>query len=450
MDLPLPVSQPFENSGARKTDRNDIAANKLSSEDRPIHNWYRFVLSFPPHLVREYLEDFGITEGHVVLDPFCGTGTTLVECKLNGICCIGAEANPFAHFASSVKVDWGIDPDLLEKHAREAGEKARSLLAAQGIDDNRPFLGSTKNISLTNLKPAVSKLIINKSISPLPLHKILILQKCIDNYKGERHYHHELLALAKTLVFGVSNLHFGPEVGVRKIKSDIPVIASWLHEIEKICADVRAIAGNEYPPSAVHLLDAREVGTALLNSSVDAVITSPPYPNEKDYTRTTRLESVVLGFIEDKDELRRLKKNLIRSNTRGVYKDDTDDKWINDHEGILKIAETIEKRRVELGKNSGFEKLYARVTKLYFGGIARHLDSLRSVLRRGAQLAYVVGDQASYLRVRIETGRLIAEIAESLGYELVRIDQFRNRFATATKQRLNEEVVILRWKGGNS
>jgi hypothetical protein len=47
----------------------------------------------------------------------------------------------------------------------------------------------------------------------------------------------------------------------------------------------------------------------------------------------------------------------------------------------------------------------------------------------------------------IPTGKLIADIAQSLGYELVRIDLFRTRFSTVTKSNLNEEVVILRWKG---
>jgi hypothetical protein len=69
------------------------------------------------------------------------------------------------------------------------------------------------------------------------------------------------------------------------------------------------------------------------------------------------------------------------------------------------------------------------------------------VLCPGAQLAYVVGDQASYLRVMIRTGQLLAEIAQELGYELVRIDLFRTRFATATKEQLREEVVVLRWPG---
>ena len=91
--------------------------------------------------------------------------------------------------------------------------------------------------------------------------------------------------------------------------------------------------------------------------------------------------------------------------------------------------------------------LYHRVTKLYFGGMAKHLAALRKALRPGAKLAYVVGDQASYLRVMIRTGQILADIAESLGYEIDDIDLFRTRLATATKEQLREEVVRLRWPG---
>jgi hypothetical protein len=100
-----------------------------------------------------------------------------------------------------------------------------------------------------------------------------------------------------------------------------------------------------------------------------------------------------------------------------------------------------------LGKTSGFERLYHKVTKHYFGGMARHFANLRQVLRPGARLAYVVGDQASYLRVMIRTGTLLAEIAEHLGYEVDGIDLFRTRIATATREALREEVVRLRWPG---
>ena len=86
--------------------------NRLAADDRAVHDWYRFVLSFPPHLVREYLTRFDIGPDQRVLDPFCGTGTTLVECKKLGIAYVGTEANPLACFASQVKVAW--DPASLQ------------------------------------------------------------------------------------------------------------------------------------------------------------------------------------------------------------------------------------------------------------------------------------------------------------------------------------------------
>jgi SAM-dependent methyltransferase len=449
LQLDLPLSVLDSTDALQKIGRRIINGhiNRIDPHDRSFHDWYRFVLSFPPHLVRNYIKDFGLKGKHVILDPFCGTGTTLVEAKRLGIQATGVEANLFAHFASLVKVDWEIDPDLLKTGARNIGNSTLRSLKADGIDDNSPCKGRLEDITLRTLDTEASRLLLTNSISPLPLHKTLVLLDSFKKHQNQPYYRHALLALANALVFRISNLHFGPEVGVGKPKIDIPVVASWLTDVERIANDLKLVRNKSFPGSRVYLGDARNISKIIQPNSVDAVITSPPYPNEKDYTRTTRLESVVLGFIKNKTELREMKKTLIRSNTRGVYKDDEDDKWIAGYPEIEHIAESIEKRRKELGKNSGFERLYWKVTKLYFGGMARHLADLRSVLRPGAQLAYVVGDQASYLRIMIHTGRLLAEIVQALGYELIRIDLFRTRYATATRERLNEEVVVLRWKG---
>ena len=70
-----------------------------------------------------------------------------------------------------------------------------------------------------------------------------------------------------------------------------------------------------------------------------------------------------------------------------------------------------------------------------------------TTLFRSAQLAYVVGEQASYLQVHIPTGSLLALIAQDLGYELMGIDLFRTRRASKTEVDLREEVVLLRWPG---
>ena len=120
--------------------------NKLAPGDRAFHDWYRFVLSFPPHLVRCYLQEFGLNSEQTLLDPFCGTGTTLVESKKCGVRGVGLEANPFAKFASSVKLDWDIDPEILRIGAHEVADNAIRTLRSQGVEDNRAFHGDYNSI----------------------------------------------------------------------------------------------------------------------------------------------------------------------------------------------------------------------------------------------------------------------------------------------------------------
>lgn len=453
--LSLPKQQAHAQSAPpRQLEKAEREDNKLKMSDRAAHQWYRFVLSFPPHLVRDYARKFGLNAQHQVLDPFCGTGTTVVECKKLGIRAVGLESNPVACFASQTKLQWDIDPQKLLRHALMVADAANDRLERDGFfDDDTPRLLErpvSKKATLRTLPEEVADLLLTNSISPLPLHKTLVLLDALAEHRDDRFANHERLALATALVNGISNLHFGPEVGVGTAKRDAPVISLWLDGVRAMAQDLENLPRGETPKAVIYQADAREGASMLPANSVDAVITSPPYPNEKDYTRTTRLESVLLGFIKSKEDLRDLKKNLVRSNTRGVYKADTDDSHVAGHEEIERIAAAIENRRIELNKDSGFERLYARVTKLYFGGMTRHLAELRRVLRPGAQLAYVVGDQASYLRVMIRTGQLLADIAQSLGYEVVGLDLFRTRLATATREQLREEVVVLRWPGNKN
>lgn len=431
---------------ARRTQQGSVI-NRLQAADRPIHDWYRFILSFPPHLVREYLERFAVQPGKVVLDPFCGTGTTLVESRKRGIASVGIEAHPLTHFAASTKIDWSPSATALRNTSQRVADWTSAEFERMGTIDDPQGSMLMEAPSMLQLDMAQQALLLKNSISPLPLHKTLILLKGISHHGGI-FKNHLRLALARELVSSISNLHFGPEVGVTQPKADAPVLSAWIHRVASFADDLTLIKSTQDTSAIAHHADSRKLPMILKPSSIDAVITSPPYPNEKDYTRTTRLESVILGFLQNKMELQMLKKGmLLRSNTRNVYKNDTDDLLVAHHREIQRIANEIETRRIELGKTSGFERLYARVTKLYFGGMVRHLSDLRNVLKPGAMLAYVVGDQASYLRVMIRTGQILASLAEELGYEVVGIDLFRTRLATATGEQLREEALILRWNG---
>lgn len=408
--------------------------NKLRPEDSSIHDWYRFVLSFPPHLVRQYLNDFGANETSLVLDPFCGTGTTNVECKKNGIPSWGIEASPITHFASKTKCAWLVRPYDLIEEAKIIAEKA--------------IVQINSTVELKTLSEVQVGLILKNSISAKPLSDTLILRDVILS-ANSRYQDYYLLALAKHIVYSYSNLKFGPEVGVsRKKKEQVDTVNIWLLEVKRMQNDLVLNEENALVPSDITLGDARNMTLSRYYGKVDCVVTSPPYPNEKDYSRTTRLESVILGFLSSKEDLRQVKQGFIRSNSKNVYRNDNDAQYVCDISSINELSMKIEQRRIELGKTSGFEKMYASVVKLYFGGMAKHLNELKPFLKNGASLAYVVGDQASYFQIPIRTSVLLGEVAESLGgYSVERIDTFRKRFATATETWLNEDVLVLKYRG---
>lgn len=407
--------------------------NRVKDKDYPVHDWYRFVLSFPPHLVQEYIYKFDITQNDIVLDPFCGTGTTNVECKKHGITSVGIEASPITYFASSTKCNWTDPQNLMYAQALQIADKATRIIESC--------------TELRTLSGEQSKLILKNSICENPLNQVLILRDTI--YSVHSPYEdYFLLALAKHIVYSYSNLKFGPEVGIsRKKIYDADVVSIWLQQIKVMQNDLQRYSTMTNVSSRIIHGDARAIRKENFTQKVNFVITSPPYPNEKDYSRTTRLESVLLGFINDKEQLRAVKKQFIRSNTKNVYKDDDDFLFVQDISSISQLSNTIEEKRIELNKTSGFERLYSKVVKLYFGGMARHFLELKPVLAKNARLAYVVGDQASYFKIPIRTATLLAEIAERVGYQVEGIETFRKRYATATDTWLNEDVLILKYIG---
>lgn len=410
----------------------DVRHNRLHDVDRAFHDWYRFILSFPPHLVRRYFDQFQLADDAVILDPFCGTGTTLVEAKKYRLNAVGIEATPMSHLASRVKTTWDLDCDRIYTLATEICDRAicqHQIIAVQRTFDANQFA-----------------VILKDSICEKPLHKCLILRDEIEQVTTPNIRHFFQLALAYTAVYDASNLRFAPEVGIRRRqRQDADVFEAWYDKVQQMIEDLRFVQSSNYPQTRCHRGDAREASRLLEPNSIDAVITSPPYPNEKDYTRTTRLESVLLGFLKNKDDLRFFKKSMMRSNSRNIYVADQDDSYLSPTSSVIQLAQAIEQRRLDTHNTSGFARLYPRATLLYFGGMKRHLAELRTALRPGAKLAYVVGDQASYLQVLIQTGTLLAEIAEELNYTVCDIELFRTRLSSKTGEQLKEEVLILEW-----
>lgn len=448
-----------------------ISKNRLRPEDKPIHNWYRFVLGYPPHLVREYLQKFEADpERDWIFDPFSGTGTTPVEARLQGYSSLATDANPMTVLATRVKLGWEIDLCEVRKKLNKVVAVAAHTLIKMEIGV-RPALmqpslftdqldsiiaasnGKHKlveGLDLHKLLPPETRKVIPKGfISDKPLARVMALHCALCNLRAEQPdiYEFMALALANTIITDAGNVGFGPEVyRKRPAKKDADVLAAFVSTVEQMINDLESVLHVQHslPVARSYRDDARVLASLENEPPIGMVITSPPYPNEKDYTRSTRLESVLLGLIKNRQELREVKNGLLRSNTRNVYVKDDDDRYIADIPSIIKVAEQIEARRLELGKTSGFERLYHRVTRLYFGGMYRHLAALFPRCRKGARLAYVVGDQASYLRIPIYTAQLLADVAVRVGYKVEGIELWRTRWSSATKQNIDENVLILK------
>lgn len=423
--------------------------NQTQTGDKSFHSWYQFVLGYPPHLVRYYIYKFGINNGHIVLDPFCGTGTTNLECKKLGISSLGLEANPIVYFASRVKTNWQVPTSELRLVFKEVSATAASSLDKFGLSEDVSLFVQPHKGQPLPVEPKLSedqRAVLPKDfISPKPLRRVLILKECINRIEDERIRDLFLLALANLAVNHAGNVAFGPEIYTTKPKKDVQILDFFYKLVDRMICNLDSQPTISGTAEIVHG-DARRVSDYFPShlGEVNFVITSPPYPNEKDYTRTTRLESVILGLVSSKQSLRSLKEQLLRSNSRNIFVTDNDQDYVKSFDSINRIAREIEEKRIHLKKTSGFEKMYHKIVKHYFGGMYRHFQSLRPLLAPEARLAYVVGDQMSFFRTHIPTAKILGEIAETLGYKIEETELWRTRLATATKIQIEENVLILR------
>jgi DNA methylase len=436
------------------------AINTLLKEDVPIHGWYRFVLSYPPHLVRQYISAFGLTGKDFLLDPFCGTGTTLVEAMKNGIASVGCDAHPFAALVSRVKTNWALDPKLIRHHLSRILRRCEALMLKHGLAslslDAKLFQESQRpdrnGYALTEDE---EKLLPTGFLSHRPMQRLLILRDEIEVELAERPPGYRefcLVSLGAVIANGAGNFAFGPEIYRTKPKPDYDVLGHFARHTHQMVTELTKIQTliPVAPRCEVFRTDARDL--ADIPGNISAVITSPPYPNEKDYTRTTRVESIILGLLRDRQSLRHVKESLLRSNTRNIFVDDADAAEVTEFQSIQQVCRKIEQRRIELDKDSGFERLYHKVVAHYFGGMRRHLRALRPKLLKGARLAYVVGDQLSFLMVPVATAKLLAEVAAAEGFKTIGCDLWRERIGTKVRNsltaektvRVREEVLLLR------
>ncbi len=403
-----------------------------------VHDWYRIVLGYSDHLVSDLLDELDLNETQArLLDPFCGAGTTLVEAKKRGIRALGLDANPSSCFASSVKTDWNLNPESLVRAASAVGRSFDTCLADKASLKRDP----------TYRYISASGMLERGWISHQPLlaamaakQAVLKLRKPHDASKPPL-----LLALMAEFVLTTSNVKFGPELYCSTAKKEVDVLSNFRQQVERMASDIYVAEGGRDTRTEVLLGDARKLHTSERVRKAglfDAVICSPPYPTEHDYTRNARLELAFLEQVSDIESLRTIKKRMLRSHTKGIYVSDSDSSEVSWSQRIGRIANQI--KELTPPDAHGFARLYPTVLRQYFGGMAMHFKSVQKVLRRKARCMYIVGDQASYFGVHIPTAEILGSIAERSGFDVLEIRKWRMRRPTNGRDAVAENILILR------
>ncbi len=416
LELALGDADEEKTAGA---DRSDDAyfsdPSFATNKTLPIHRWVPWIAGFASHFVRKVLGTFLDGEG-MVLDPFAGVGTTLVEATLGGHQAVGFEINPYAALACRAKAcAYRISVEAL--YAEVA--RLRTFYTERTGNGYTPIS-----------KPPRGFRTRSAFYSPQVLRKVLIVKDFIATMPHENAAS-ELrdlfrLAFAATMV-RYSNYSYEPSLG-RRVSAgkseihDFPVGQTIVHKLLEMAEDV-AWFQEQLPtvpqPAQVHNVSFFKHESYLAPASVDLVITSPPYLNNYHYNRNTRPQLYWLGYAERPKDL----KPLEYANFGKYWQTVRDKARVDlafslpgsDLEARLQSLRGINPEKGVYGGNG-----WANYAASYFNDCYTFAQALKQVLKPQGVAVVVIGN--SILQgIMIPTDQYFGKIAESVGLELIRI-----------------------------
>jgi len=234
----------------------------IPNKIEPIHNWYWYKEGYSKRFVDLYLKRFGVTKDSIVLDPFCGVGTTLLACKQSGISSVGFDVSPLCIFASKVKTQ-DYDMESLEKYVKEA------LKWKFQKPDQIPREKWLMRI-----------------FSKYALEDIVFFKRKISEIPDEKARDFLTLALIDSSMKSSYAYKDGAFVKVKK-RSVPPIKKMFSYKMRRMLRDLRE-AKLAPVPTRVEIADARML--PLEDNSIDFVMTSPPYLNKIEYTNIYKTE----------------------------------------------------------------------------------------------------------------------------------------------------------------
>lgn len=360
----------------------------------PIHRWYLFPHSFTGELVQAVIREWDLNTGDKLLDPFVGSGTTLLASKEVGVSSVGYDLSPLAVLASNTKAASLSLPRL---------EKVWQRL--------RRTFGRKKRTCMTRAYPAL----LHRALPDGRLEALDAIARAIRSVNclsSERDFFRlALISIIPRFSNAVANGGWLRWLNRGADAKDVACL--FTEQVELMLSDVGQTIPCDTGSWKAYVADARFMPAP--DAVHSAVITSPPYPNRHDYTRVFGIE--LLFAFHGWEANRALRYQTFHSHPEARPKRPAATKYVPP----AALRESVRDLR---------DKRIQRMLEGYFLDMYLCLCEVNRVCCKGAKVALVVGN-AQYDGNSLLVDELTAEIGEQTGL-------------------VCNEIRAIRWRGNSA
>jgi len=417
-----------------------------------VHGWIRYKEGFSAQLVETLIRKMGIRPGDTILEPFSGSATTLLIAKALGINAVGIEILPVCHLA------WEAKSRLADYRISELDDLLRVIAETEPdphwMSEPFPHLVITRSafpaevehdlMFYTRWLDRLDTSAATKMLCRLALTSIL---EEISYTRKDGQYLRWDYRADKVQERNDMRASQGKKSIKKMDKGPLPTVkAALVRALGVIVEDIKKLQLLPLRESVQQLIpgSALEVLPVLEADQFHGVITSPPYCNRYDYTRTYALELAYLGVGEA--EVRALRQSQLSCTVENRSKVDA----LKKHYGALGRPEAFEQIRCVVDENPVLAEInhalamrwergeinnrgVLSMVKGYFTELTFVFAELYRVCRSGAQVAFV-NDNVRYGGEVIPVDLLSTDLAERLGFEPVQVYVLPQRKGNSSQQ----------------
>ncbi len=407
-----------------------------ANKNKASYRWYKFKEAFSAPLIEYLLHRYGVTHGRL-LDPFAGSGTALFVARDQGLDADGIEVLA----SSQVLIEARLQAEQLLPMELAALRRWAEECVWEKCAERTPLLELriTKGAYSAETKGEIEKYLAalakeSKAVQALLQFALLCVLEAVSYTRKDGQYLRWDHRSGRTQ--GAKLFDKG------KINGFKQAVSAKLHEIvgdlEGRNHSTELFQTPSSPQGAVRLLagSCLEKLPGLPDAFYDAIVTSPPYCNRYDYTRTYALELALLGVGEK--ELVNLRQQMLSCTVENRAKDllQMNPRWAQalgaaDEQVLLQsILQYLEDQK-ESGalNNNGIP----RMVRGYFYEMACVIAECARVLKIGAPLL-MVNDNVRYAGARVSVDLVLSALAEQLGFAVENILVLPNGKGNSSQQ----------------